>query len=667
MSLRSLVLAGFSACILVVLGLALMVYQAIGQQQAPITDIQSRADRVANQTLPLSLALKDIRADIIQVQQFLTDASVTGDSKGVAEAEEWAKSFAEHMDNAKTYAAAMGMEEQGELLERIEGVFPPFLRTGKAMYDAYTAQGQAAGNAKMANFDELAAILATRLDEIAASVTDHSWTEMGELIGNTHDLAEANTVLRRDMLVASAIATALALAVAAFIGLRVTRSFAALATDLDNTLRDRHDMPLHLSEARKDEFAAIAHALTLFRRRSVEVTALQTEREHSAAQAERQRLESLQNMADTVEIETAAAVEKVAGEGQLIASTAGAMANSAASVGTHSHSVADAARVALENAQTVAGAAEQLSASIREIAGQVEHSTAKVGSVVDMGNRAAEVAETLTTAMAKVGDVADSIADIARRTHMLALNATIEAQRAGHAGKGFAVVAEEVKHLAEQTSQSTEEITRQVAELRHVGVQVAEEIHAMVRSVGEVSTMSGSIAAAVQEQDAATQEIVRNVVETSDAAREVSDHIAAVAHEAQSTGDRADEVSQLLGSMAGKIQDLRKVLNAAVRTATPEVNRRRNPRIALEAPANLSGVAATVVDLSLCGGQVALPRSAEMERQGQLHLDGLNTPVPFEVIEIDGDRARLRFDESAVDANLLSNFIAEQSRKSRVA
>ncbi|MCA1907171.1 MAG: methyl-accepting chemotaxis protein [Magnetospirillum sp.] len=667
MSLRSLVLAGFTACILVILGLALMVYQAIGEQQPPIADIQSRADRVANQTLPLALALKDVRTDIIQVQQLLTDASVTGDAKGVAEAELWADRFAEHMDNAKTYAAAMGMEEQAELLDRIDGVFPPYLRAGKAMVVAYTTKGQAEGNAAMANFDQLASILTARLDDISNSVTDTSWTEMGELIGHTHELAEANAALRTRMLAASAAAIVLALGIATLIGLRVTRSFAALANDLDNTLQDRQDAPLSLSENRKDEFAAIAHALALFRQRSSEVAALQDERSRGAALAEQQRLRSLQNMADTVEIETAAAVEKVAGEGQLIANTAGAMASSAISVGTHSHSVADAARTALENAQTVAGAAEQLSASIREIAGQVEHSTAKVGSVVDMGNRAAQVVETLTAAMAKVGDVADSIADITRRTHMLALNATIEAQRAGTAGKGFAVVADEVKHLAEQTSKSTEEIARQVAELRHVGIQVADEIHAMVRSVGEVSTMSGSIAAAVQEQDAATQEIVRNVVETSDAAREVSEHIAAVAHEARATGDRAGEVSQLLTSMAGKIQDLRKVLNAAVRTATPEVNRRRNPRVALDAPANLGGVAATVVDISMCGGQVSLPDQAEVDHQGHLHVDGLNTPVPFEVVEIDGDRARLRFDQQKVDAGLLSDFIARRSRKTRAA
>jgi len=77
--------------------------------------------------------------------------------------------------------------------------------------------------------------------------------------------------------------------------------------------------------------------------------------------------------------------------------------------------------------------------------------------------------KSLTEQIGRVAGVAEQINAIARQTNLLALNATIEAARAGDAGKGFAVVAGEVKTLASQTSDATEEIAEILATFnRHV-------------------------------------------------------------------------------------------------------------------------------------------------------------------------------------------------------
>ncbi len=65
-----------------------------------------------------------------------------------------------------------------------------------------------------------------------------------------------------------------------------------------------------------------------------------------------------------------------------------------------------------------------------------------------------------------IGEIITIITGISEQTNLLALNASIEAARAGEHGKGFAVVAEEVRKLAEASSDSTGQIGGLVKEIQ---------------------------------------------------------------------------------------------------------------------------------------------------------------------------------------------------------
>ncbi|MBK1836291.1 cache domain-containing protein [Azospirillum sp. YIM B02556] len=397
---------------------------------------------------------------------------------------------------------------------------------------------------------------------------------------------------------------------------------------------------------RLDEIGAMSRSVLVFRDGMAEAERLRAEQEHQRIQGEAQKRKALQAMADTVEQESRGAVERVAARTQEMDRNAGAMATSAGLVGANAQNVAAAAAQALSNAQAVASAAEQLSASIEEIGNQVGHATGVTRAAVAASNRTETTIESLSAAVSRIGDVAELIRGIAAQTNLLALNATIEAARAGEAGKGFAVVAGEVKNLANQTSRSTEEISRLIAEIQSVTARSVEEVRDISRTIGEIDAISGTVAAAVEQQASATQEISRNVGQTAGAATDVSTRIDEVSREAQVTEERADQLRSGASEVTHSIDDLMHVLVRAVRTATDDVDCRNTPRYRVEAPCVVEGPEGrrlTVRLLDISRHRAALGEADSVGGCGTLLPDGLGIAVPFEVVNREEGLVRVRF------------------------
>lgn len=186
----------------------------------------------------------------------------------------------------------------------------------------------------------------------------------------------------------------------------------------------------------------------------------------------------------------------------------------------------------------VASATDELNSTISDIARHASEAADVAVAASDQSHQAASGVLELAEALRSVDEIANTIAAIARRTHLLALNAKIEAQRAGVAGRGFAVVAAEVNDLASQTSQATEQVRSLLVGIDERSKHASETIHAISATMARICESTASIAGAVNQQTATTREIGRVSALAAQGAAEIARRISTV-------HDQAREVAYL--------------------------------------------------------------------------------------------------------------------------
>ncbi len=208
------------------------------------------------------------------------------------------------------------------------------------------------------------------------------------------------------------------------------------------------------------------------------------------------------------------------------ANMANTVSNAAEEVSGNMNSVSAAMEQASMNMTTVASAAEEMSATIQEIAQNSERAKNTTANAVSKAQAASGRVDQLGSAAKEISAVTSTITAISSQTNLLALNATIEAARAGEAGRGFAVVANEIKELAQQTAQATEDIRERITGIQSVTTQTVGDISDITSVIAEMNEIVGTIAAAVEEQSVTTRDIAENVGQASTGITEINSNVA---------------------------------------------------------------------------------------------------------------------------------------------
>jgi len=302
-------------------------------------------------------------------------------------------------------------------------------------------------------------------------------------------------------------------------------------------------------QGRTDEIGDMAQTVKVFQENAQERRRLRVETETARERAEIERREMLGTLASSFEATVKTVVETVASAATELRDTAEGLSGVAEQATLQASGVAHAGDSATGSVQAVAAASEELSASFGEIARQVADASRIAADASAAAQGASSSVESLSHLADTVGGIVRLISEIASQTNLLALNATIEAARAGDAGKGFAVVANEVKNLAIQTANATQEITKQIQAMQSETQSTVGAVRGIVETIGRVDKISTAIADAVEQQQAATHEIARNVAQAA------SD-TATVSQDATQVADAVGETGRTAAGVLGKATTL---------------------------------------------------------------------------------------------------------------
>ncbi|MFC0242245.1 methyl-accepting chemotaxis protein [Rhodopseudomonas telluris] len=271
-------------------------------------------------------------------------------------------------------------------------------------------------------------------------------------------------------------------------------------------------------------------------------------------------------------------------------------------------------------------AARATAVSFSEAADKFTHSAEGIGAQVRQASQLADDAsaaaheatanvERLRDSSAAIGNVVNLIAQIARQTTLLALNSTIEAARAGAAGRGFAVVATEVKALAVQTQEATEEIKRKIDALQHDASSSADAVHRITSAIAAIRPVFDNVNGAVAEQNATTGDVAGNAATAGNFIVSVGDSAAEIASATQEAEQHGADVARAGQTVTLFAEKLRARTAVLLKQGEREEARRREKlpcHLSIEIAAPRGRISAPVYEISHGGLLIAGPAAASL-------------------------------------------------------
>ena len=521
-------------------------------------------EKMEQTAIPLALKADEMKLSVVQVQQWLTDISATrglnGLNDGFEKADEQAKIFQSRVGEVEAIYAG-----DKKKLDSIKKAFADYYTMGKKMANDYIQGGPATGNNTMGEFDAYAEKINQQVDQFRVEALKN----VQDTVAHTRETIKS---LIQIAVASSVVIILLALLISFLLSRSIIDPISRLMRSAEQISQGDLTNPVEIIS--QDEVGKLATSFEKMRVELQDLIVKMKNMSHMLDESSHELSESAHQTGETSN-QIAATIHEVAeGAGEQAESTTYVLRkmneaidqtkNGNIQVKQTLDQALEATQMAHEGDQSINRAIENLDSVSRTVRFATD-------SIQKLGKRSQEI-----------GSIITAITDISEQTNLLALNAAIEAARAGEQGKGFAVVADEVRKLAEQSSQAAKQITDMITDIQaetsvtvrtmesnldavesqvdiiaaggkalHVIVNKVEEteksIHAIhgifltlektsedvLRSIEDVASIteesaasSQQVAAAAQEQSATVEELAANATELSRLAEQLKEEVA---------------------------------------------------------------------------------------------------------------------------------------------
>jgi len=524
---------GFAVIIFLIIGMVGFSYYSLQEEKANLTNIQQASERqgLADDVL---IAYKNAIAGLRNYVAFGDEnvaRQVEGNLDNVIKLEKQLLAIARPEKAAMVKVVIDETAKYRELI--LKDYMPAAIVYNRDVLAGNYARA-AENKTKLSEVARAVLPLARGIEELLDEMSRSNSKLTADTI--TDSLMDASTTMKT-LLILGAVALLLGIVIAVFLTNMIRRPIIHLSSLADQyAAGDLRNQVTHKSQ---DEMGDLANSLRKMNenfRAMVKNIALSSEQVAASSEELTASADHSAQAANQVAVTIAEVAKGMETQQKAVNETAAAVEQMSAGI-----------EQIAANANIVASESDKTSNAAHEGGKAVSKAVAQINSIEKTVLHSSDLVSQLGERSKEIGQIVDTIANIAGQTNLLALNAAIEAARAGDQGRGFAVVAEEVRKLAEQSQEAAKEIAQLIGDIQE---NTTQAVKAMAEGTREVRLGTEVVNTA----GLAFNEISKLIENVSDQVRDISASIQQLASGSQQIVDSVREVNNVAKNIAGQTQ-----------------------------------------------------------------------------------------------------------------